>query len=158
MRRALEPPVKHRSILTLFVIVAAATCGRSGLDVDGVGGIGGGGAGGLGGGGALTTSTTGLGGGGGGGTGGAMTGGGGSGGSGGSASSSSSSSSSTSSASSSSGGVCTPTCSFDMECWMSCPAPPAGIYCCDTQTALCFLSESFMCPGSTSSSSSGTGY
>lgn len=149
--------MKHRSILTLFFIVAAATCGRSGLDFDGVGGLGGGGAGGLGGGGALTTgTTTGLGGGGGGGTGGALTGGGGSGGS---ASSSSSSSSSTSSASSSSSsGVCTPTCSFDMECWMSCAAPPAGIYCCDTQTALCFLSESFTCPGSTSSSSSGTGY
>lgn len=68
--------------------------------------------------------------------------------------SSSSASSSSSSASSSSGGVCAPTCTFDIECQMTCPPPPFGSVCCDFATGLCYLSSFPMCPGMTSSSSS----
>jgi hypothetical protein len=154
-----------------LLVAAAATCGgRSNLDAfqnggrpttatEPMGGFGGlAGAGGTSGGGfGGTTSSTTSGFGGVGGTGGE----GGFGGVGGgstssSASSSSSAASTASSASSSSGAMCVAMCTFDAECQSSCPPPPFGVNCCDTLTGVCYISSMMMCPGITSSSSSGS--
>jgi predicted small lipoprotein YifL len=45
------------------------------------------------------------------------------------------------------GGMCVPQCQTDLECQLSCGAPPAGaVNCCDRRTAICYKFEAADCP------------
>lgn len=56
------------------------------------------------------------------------------------------------------GGQCVPSCSADSDCQGSCPAQPAGASnCCDTQTNICYVSNTSQCPAPNPTTGSGAG-
>jgi hypothetical protein len=52
----------------------------------------------------------------------------------------------TSGATTGSGSTCIPTCNADSDCQNSCPVAQTGINCCDTQTGLCYVASTSICP------------
>ena len=44
------------------------------------------------------------------------------------------------------GPSCIPTCNTDSDCQNSCPVAQTGINCCDTQTGLCYVASTPVCP------------
>jgi hypothetical protein len=41
---------------------------------------------------------------------------------------------------------CVAKCTSDLECQNSCPAAPAGIYCCDVSAGTCYANSNSSCP------------
>ena len=44
------------------------------------------------------------------------------------------------------GAACLPKCNTDSDCQNSCPATQTGANCCDTQTNLCYVASTSICP------------
>lgn len=43
-------------------------------------------------------------------------------------------------------GQCPSQCTTDQDCQSTCPNPQSGLYCCDSQTGVCYVEPSGTCP------------